>query len=71
MDLGKAGSILQLTVHFVFVAELRTTSAMLFKFDGDASWDTLTEVLSQVTTDEVSGRQQDAIVEMRQKFHIR
>jgi len=35
VDLGESGSILQLTVHLVFVTQLRTPSAVLFEFDGN------------------------------------
>lgn len=38
VDLGEARGILQLTVHLVLVAELRTASAMLLEFDGDLMW---------------------------------
>jgi len=35
MDLGEAGSILELAVDLVFMAELRTASSVLFEFDSD------------------------------------
>ena len=40
VDLGEAGRILELTVYFVLVAELRAAGAMLFEFYGNlfASW---------------------------------
>ena len=34
VHLGKAGRVLQLSVHLVLVAELRTAGAVLFKLDG-------------------------------------
>ena len=34
MDLGEAGGVLEFAVDLVFVAELGTTRAVLFEFDG-------------------------------------
>lgn len=43
----------------------------LFKIDGAASWDALTEALSAAVEDAPTARQKDAIEDMRRALHIR